>query len=881
MQTKHLKSSFVFAKADGSCPEKCSCSKNLTVINCSRRKLEAIPKNIPSSATILYLGHNRITTIEQDSFANLKMLRDLYINNNRIGFIDEGAFKGLASLNLLSLTSNLLSEVKVEVLQDLASVEKLYLTMNDIYKMPDFASVPMNNLVYLTVDNNKLQNVDLCHERSGMIFGKLGTLVLSNNLLGSLKVGDFACISPKSLTKIILSRNKIASIDDNAFSSFDQLQSISLSYNDNFSWQTLMNFTSSVSNCTKLNSIDLSGVLVRTDLVLNSTTFSKLAKCPIRYLLLLKSDKVSKVKFGTFDHFPKLETLDLSNGVIAEFEDDLTNLKKLKDLRLQRNRLRFSSVERLSLPSLESLNLAENINQELTEKMFTGFPKLKTLILRSCKIDKIFNNAFAGLSYLRELDLSMNDIGGNNIPSKLFNSCPKLKKIDVSTNKMTSISTEHTLFEGLYQLQELDLSNNNCHNMSEGLFKDQTDLKNLNLAGNRLGQYFSAIQRNSHLFSSLQNLKKLELQRNDISYIPDELFYGLGSSAIINLSSNSLTVVKPFLYKNTNVLECLDMSRNHLSHLSPEDLLGIPSKTSLNISFNPFDCSCDLRSFMYWLRNLNISYMDSKLADIKNCKCSSPVSLAQKPLLEFDPDSIIAFCNWIYILIGSLLILFVVALLTGLALFRYRWHIRFYCFQLRQRKKFKRHHGTIYGSIPANVEKYVYDITISYHEGDENWVLGKLIPKLEQWKKGITDQNVPDDDDDPIEGFLFAVGYNSEFGKNSFLQVCEAMMESKKIIHCISKKYLNSHKCLEEINAAVFSRHQLEVDTMGNQGLFLIILEPQVDLILPATIRPLRASNKFCEWSEDKMRQTLFWNDLQKAMQICSRKAGETWQSEE
>lgn len=857
-----------FTKADDSlCPEKCTCSKDLTIINCSRKKLEDVPKNIPSSAVILYLGYNRITAIEKDSFANLQVLRDLYINNNLVSSIDEGAFRGLKSLKLLSLTKNSLSEIKVEALQDIAGVEKLYLTMNHIYKMPDFASVPMKNLVYLTVDNNKLKSVDLC-QRNDAIFDKLGTLVISDNQLESLKVEDFSCISPNVLTKIVLSRNKIVSIADNTFSSFSQLQSVSLSYNENFSWQTLMNFTSSVSNCTKLNSVDLSGVFTRPELELNSTTFSKLDKCPIRYLLLLKSTKVSKVKVGTFDYFPKLETLDLSSSTLAEFEDNLMNLKKLKDLRLQKNRLRFLSVVQLSLPNLESLNLAENINQELTQKMFTGFPKLKTLNLRNCKIDKIFNNAFAGLSNLLEIDLSKNDIGGNNIPSKLFNSCPKLKKIDLSMNKMTSISTEHTLFEGLYQLQELDLSDNNCHNISEGLFKDQRDLKNLKLAGNRLGQYFSAIQSNSHLFGNLHNLKKLELQRNDIMYIPDELFYSLNSSVTINLSSNFLTVVKPTLYKNINKLECIDMSKNHLSHLSPEDLLGIPSKTSLNISFNPFDCSCDLRSFMYWLRRLNISYRDRKLADIKNCKCSSPVSLAQKPLLEFDPDSIIAFCNWIYILTGSLLILFIIAPLIGLLLFRYRWHIRFYYFRLQQKKKFRRHNGTTYGSIPANAENYAYDLTISYHEDDSEWVLERLIPKLEQWKKGILDENVRDDEDEgPIEGFLFAVGRTSKFGQNLFYQVCEAMMKSKLIIHCISKKYLISRKCLEEINAAIYSRHQLNVDTMGKQGLFLILLEPQVDLILPPNLRHLRAnSNKFCEWSEDEMRQTLFWNDLQKAL---------------
>ncbi|ESO04709.1 hypothetical protein HELRODRAFT_78824, partial [Helobdella robusta] len=136
------------------CPEKCDCY--LTTVNCKGRNLTSIPKDIPISTKILYLGFNLLTSIEDKSFEKLTNLTELYLNNNHICKVANGAFYGLSSLKILSFTTNKLTSLSAKVLEDVSLLKELFLTNNDLVEIPNFASVTMKGLVQLNLNNNKL-----------------------------------------------------------------------------------------------------------------------------------------------------------------------------------------------------------------------------------------------------------------------------------------------------------------------------------------------------------------------------------------------------------------------------------------------------------------------------------------------------------------------------------------------------------------------------------------------------------------------------------------------------------------------------------------------------------------------------------------------------
>ncbi|KAJ3592667.1 hypothetical protein NHX12_007794 [Muraenolepis orangiensis] len=99
------------------CPESCQCveQSGLTVVQCASRNLDRIPPDLPRDTAVLLLSSNRITSIPDHAFRELRHLRELDLSDNRIETVDAGAFRGVAdSLSSLDLSRNRLSGVPKE-----------------------------------------------------------------------------------------------------------------------------------------------------------------------------------------------------------------------------------------------------------------------------------------------------------------------------------------------------------------------------------------------------------------------------------------------------------------------------------------------------------------------------------------------------------------------------------------------------------------------------------------------------------------------------------------------------------------------------------------------------------------------------------------------
>nr|ABB21071.1 variable lymphocyte receptor A [Eptatretus burgeri] len=156
----------------------CSCNNNKNSVDCSSKRLTAIPSNIPVETTELRLEFNSLSKLSPTVFHRLTKLRLLYLNDNQLQTLPEGVFDQLVNLN------------------------KLYLQENKLKSLPPKIFDSLTKLTWLTLNENKLQS--LPHG----VFDKLTelkTLYLYDNQLRSVPQGVFDSLS--SLSTISLEAN--------------------------------------------------------------------------------------------------------------------------------------------------------------------------------------------------------------------------------------------------------------------------------------------------------------------------------------------------------------------------------------------------------------------------------------------------------------------------------------------------------------------------------------------------------------------------------------------------------------------------------------------------------------------------------------------------
>ncbi|XP_077575592.1 slit homolog 1b [Stigmatopora nigra] len=136
------------------CPSGCTCVD--TVVRCSNKHLQALPRGLPSNLTELYLdgnqftrvpnllskfrnlqlidlSNNKISSLTDDAFGNMSQLTTLILSYNALRCIPPLALRGLRSLRLLSLHGNDISELQHGIFNDVTSLSHLAIGSNPLY----------------------------------------------------------------------------------------------------------------------------------------------------------------------------------------------------------------------------------------------------------------------------------------------------------------------------------------------------------------------------------------------------------------------------------------------------------------------------------------------------------------------------------------------------------------------------------------------------------------------------------------------------------------------------------------------------------------------------------------------------------------------------
>lgn len=221
---------------------------------------------------------------------------------------------------------------------------------------------------------------------------------------------------------------------------------------------------------------------------------------------------------------------------------------------------------------------------------------LKVLVITDSNIPNIGIRTLWGLSGLRILDLSRNQL--TTIVDKNFDGLYSLKEIRFNNNHIKSMVS--AAFRHVTQLEVLSLRHNRIHDLAPRIFFKLRNLKILDLSGNKIehvdGGVFvdtpnlecfacegcSLFQLDLPLNVELHQLSSLLLPNNTFQSQSDIHPKFLRNVQVLDLSRNFLGILEPF---ESRALQTLKVARNNITKISDCALCNT-SIQHLDLGFN-------------------------------------------------------------------------------------------------------------------------------------------------------------------------------------------------------------------------------------------------------------------------------------------------------
>lgn len=888
-------------------------------ISCSHMKLTKIPSPLPIHSSLLDISHNSISEVKAKDFHNLSTLTDLDLSKNDISSIKNGTFKDLFYLERLHLHYNKLKIVTRGWLEGLSSISALRLDRNQIEAIEQSAFVSLSNLTFVNLAGNHLKHLEQIEALLNL--PNLLKLFIAENRFQSF-ISHNLSATPLKLEKLDLSINqlRIFQITNNILPNLNNLDLTRCNLRGHFQW--------SIQNHSFLNSIDtlslggphmseeeivkitqsfnfplkmlqinnmkkhdfrrfLKNICnhVQKDLYLKYIKLSSLTDHlfkPCHHLrkLHLGHNNISNIsplsfeglnqlevlripdnalpELNTFTNvLPKLKTLDMSynwiynlhsfntsnlttlflyHNYISEIKPcTFQNLANLEELHLGSNKLlRIEGIFQ-NLTHLKKLHLNENKLSHLSQGAFKGLCSLTDLILYDNQISRIAKNAFRGLDRLKNLELGSNKISQKTFEIQgLFLGMPHLEVLNLASNGISfdRQQLKSPPFKTLNSLKKLYINSQNIQFLPSNLLQGLNSLTHF-YAGN-----INLQSLHSHTFIHTPNLKFLDLSKNRLMYensLSPNIFHPIYGLSELYLSQNQLPSLDFLLKANLSLLTVLKATSNMLQIINQTLVQSLPQLTYLDLQNNPFICDCSNAWFLNWA----INDTTTQVISLNKYKCSYPSSLKNQHLENLNTDSCNMDYEFIYFLCSSSLVIATMLISSIYNFLRWQLVYAFYLFLafLYDSKQRQRQHQ----------QGFQYDGFISYNSQDELWVLRELLPNLEE-----------------KQGWRLCLHHRDfEPGKSIIDNIVDSIYSSRKTICLITRNYLRSEWCSREIQVASFRLFDEK-----NDVLILVFLEdiPTHQLSPYHRMRKLIKKRTYLTWPKPGEDTSVFWQKLQIAM---------------
>ncbi|XP_053943587.1 toll-like receptor 7 [Cuculus canorus] len=536
-------------------------SEGTVAVDCTYRRLNDVPKGIPTNATNLTLSINHIPHLYPTSFAHLKNLVEIDFRCNCVPIrmgpkdhvcntgpnIENGSFavlprlkslyldanqlleipRGLPStLSLLSLEANSIFSIQKANLSELGNIEMLYLGQNCYYRNPCNVSFEIEKTAFLELK-------------------KLTIL--------SLKSNNLTHVPPNlssTLKELYIYNNMIQEIQEQDLSDLHNLEILDLSGN----CPRCYNAPYPCTPCPK-SSIEI-----------HAKAFHSLKNLRI---LRLHSNSLHTIPSSWFKNIRNLKELDLSQNFL---------IKEIGDAQF----LKF-------IPSLVELDLSFNFEPKMypsclnLSKTFSSLLNLETLRLRGYVFKELREGNLGPLLNLR--NLTVLDLGTNFIKIadlRMFQQFPALKFIDLSVNKISPSSGESNS-NGFCSNPRISLEQYNRQILQEmHYFRYDVYGRSCRSKDKEAASYESSVNE-----ECLKYGETLDLSRNNVFFINPSDFEGLSSLRCLNLSGNAISqTLNGSEFSYLSGLKYLDFSNNRIDLLYPTAFEELKLLEILDLSNN-------------------------------------------------------------------------------------------------------------------------------------------------------------------------------------------------------------------------------------------------------------------------------------------------------
>ncbi|TRZ00082.1 hypothetical protein DNTS_004636 [Danionella cerebrum] len=547
----------------------CDIHENITsktvIFNCRGRNLKHVPSFMTNS-TEIDLSENMIMNLTAEAFKGLTNLTTLYLNwlnKNNLAVFSKGVFSNLTNLHKLHLSGNKLRAIPKDLPKNLMN---LRLVENSITLINSSTFEQMKNLVSLYLSKN-CYNWNPClrdyriENGSFSALRKLKRLTLSYNNLTQVPAG-----LPVSLLSLELASNRISHIREHDFQGLRNLLSLKIQ-----------------GNCQRCNNAPFPCIPCKNKSIdIHPRAFSDLGNLET---LHLAGNSIMSIEPAWFANISNLRELFLSFNFLFKsitnedgkvFLSNLPHLTKL-DLSFNYDLKRYPTTIKLSpefanLTSLRSLHIRGLVFQQIDNDTFESIYNLQNLTLLDMGTNFIVRATSDVFEHVRVIYLSENrlyPITVNRAITKEWNDnlklSPALPFMSESRRPDRSFNLPKYLIKPECYIygRVLDLSRNNLFLISPQQFESYGNISCLNLSGNG----FSTAPNGSE-FTTLPDIKYLDLSFNKIDLAYDNAFQELQSLEVLDLSYNTHYFTVEGVTHNFNFLK------------------NLPSLKVLNISFN-------------------------------------------------------------------------------------------------------------------------------------------------------------------------------------------------------------------------------------------------------------------------------------------------------
>ena len=302
---------------------------------------------------------------------------------------------------------------------------------------------------------------------------------------------------------------------------------------------------------------------------------------------------------NSFSGLSSLDTLDLSNNLLALLPDSIFGDTNLTSLDLSRNQLPTVNTTTLQgLTQLRTLDLSNNVISTLPVGAFTDLISLETLTISHNPLRALEPGTFQGLLLLNILDLADDQL--TTIPSGVLTDMPSLESLDLYDNQIISI--EDGAFSKLSSLKFLKLYDNPLQMLTNATFIGLTSLNYLNL------RYIGLVRVEPGTFTPIPQLNVLHMEDSNLTYMAPGSLQGLQHLTVLTLHNNQLSSLEEGL------------------------LSGLDGINLLDLSGNPWHCDCQLVWLHAWIQargqNFNLYHADTTT-------CATPDNTTGTQLTDF------------------------------------------------------------------------------------------------------------------------------------------------------------------------------------------------------------------------------------------------------